>query len=222
MRKIKRIIIHCSATRPDWMENDSIDERVKEIKRWHTEERNFNDIGYHFIISQTGMVADGRPVEIAGAHSKGNNADSIGICLLGGFGGDATDRALEHYTADQLASLWQLIGELKKDYGRSTTVHGHNEFSNKACPSFNVARWMAGQTITETNANKPVRKNPVQSKTVKASAVSVAASAGSAASVLGGMDQYAQYLILGFCGLTILLGIYIMRERVKSWAEGWR
>lgn len=222
MRKIKRIIIHCSATRPEWMQDSTPDERIAEIKRWHTEERNFNDIGYHFIISQSGLVGEGRPIEIAGAHSKGNNSDSVGVCLLGGFGGDATDRALEHFTAVQLASLWNLIAELKSDYGKHITVHGHNEFSSKACPSFNVARWMAGQTITETNAHKPVRKSPVQSKTVKASAVSVAASAGSAASALGGMDQYAQYMILGFCGLTILLGIYIMRERLKSWAEGWR
>ena len=148
MRKIKRIIIHCSATRPDWMEDNTLDERIAEIKRWHLD-RDFSDIGYHLVISQSGLVGEGRPIEIAGAHSKGNNSDSIGICLLGGFGGDATDRALEHFTPSQLSSLWDLIGKLKKEYGKHITVHGHNEFSSKACPSFNVARWMAGQTITE-------------------------------------------------------------------------
>jgi hypothetical protein len=75
--------------------------------------------------------------------------------------------------------------------------------------------------LSEATAKKPERTKPRQSKTVKASAATIAASAGTAVTSLTGMNENAQYIILAFAGLTVLFGLYIMRERIKAWAEGW-
>ena len=92
----------------------------------------------------------------------------------------------------------------------------------KACPGFRVQKWLAGMSLSEATAKKPERTKATQSKTVKASAATVAASAGTTVTALSGMNETSQYIILGFAGITILFGIYIMRERIKAWAEGWK
>ena len=79
MRDIDKIIVHCSATR----EGQHID--VDTIRQWHTSEpRNWSDIGYHYVIYLDGSIVPGRPEERQGAHCKGNNKTSIGVCYVGG------------------------------------------------------------------------------------------------------------------------------------------
>ena len=75
---------------------------------------------------------------------------------------------------------------------------------------------------TWTSKARPVeeRTNVAQSKTVQASAVQIASGAGAAASSIAMLDGTAQLVALGFAGLVILLGIWIMRERIKKWADG--
>lgn len=143
MRKLTRIIIHTTATKPEWMESHPLHLKVKEIRRWHMEERRWSDIGYHYVIGRSGLIEEGRPLERAGAHVKGHNADSIGVALIGGFGGSADDKFADHYTGAQEAALIRLIDDLQDDFG-PLTVHGHNEFSAKACPCFRVKPWWAG------------------------------------------------------------------------------
>ena len=64
MRKINQIIVHCTATRPDWWENKTLNEQVKDVEKWHTTPpRNWSSIGYHYLIGRGGEVAQGRPVE---------------------------------------------------------------------------------------------------------------------------------------------------------------
>jgi len=222
MRNIEKIIVHCSATKPDWMKGSSAEDQLKEIRRWHVEDNGWSDIGYHIYIARCGEIIFARPMEIQGAHTKGENRDSIGICLAGGFGSSSEDSAVDHYTPEQLASLWTAIKSLRTLHGRKLKVKGHNEYSNKACPGFPVARWMAGQTISQTSTPSKSRTKPSQSKTIKASGVSIAASMGSAGAMLSGLDQTAQYIVLGFAGISILLGIYVMRERLKAWSQGWQ
>ena len=72
----------------------------------------------------------GRPEYWTGAHTVGHNKGSIGICLLG----------KDFFTPAQLESLGKLVKELQGRYPGST-VHGHNEFSSKTCPNFNVQEW---------------------------------------------------------------------------------
>lgn len=223
MRQIKQIIVHCTATRPDWWEKKTINEQVKEVEKWHVVDRGWKAIGYHYLVGRNGEVVQGRPIEMIGSHARGHNKDSIGIALFGGFGSDADDLATEHFTPLQLAAAYDLIRKLQGQYNiKNERVIGHNRISSKACPGFRVQKWLAGMSLSEATAKKPERTKATQSKTVKASAATVAASAGTTVTALSGMNETSQYIILGFAGITILFGIYIMRERIKAWAEGWK
>jgi hypothetical protein len=66
------------------------------------------------------------------------------------------------------------------------------------------------------------RTSVAQSTTVQASAVQIASGAGAAVSSVAMLDGTAQLIALGFAGLVILLGLWIMRERIKKWADGVR
>ena len=219
--KHQGIIVHCTATRPSWYEDKGFEAQLKEIEKWHVKDNGWSSIGYHIIIGRNGEISNTRPLGTSGAHARGHNSN-IGIALVGGFGSDADDVATDHFTAPQLSKLYATIKDLQQQYDiRTDKIIGHNRVSSKACPGFRVQKWLAGEEVAR-NRTQPERTKPIQSKTVKASAATVAASAGTTVTALSGMDQTAQYIILGFAGITILFGIYIMRERLKSWASGWR
>lgn len=131
MRRITEIIIHCSAT------PEGKDFTVEDIRRWHLA-RKFADIGYHYVIYRDGNVHKGRAENIAGAHCLGHNAHSIGICYIGGVAKDGKTPK-DTRTPQQKTALRQLVNQLKF-YNPHATVHGHNEFSSKVCPSFNVQK----------------------------------------------------------------------------------
>jgi len=130
MRKINKIVIHCTAT-PEGREHD-----VADIRRWHLK-RGFNDIGYHYVIDLQGGVHIGRPLSKQGAHCSGHNRGSVGICYVGGMSKDMK-KAKDTRTQAQKDSLIKLMHELIYKYNKDMTIHGHNEYANKACPSFNV------------------------------------------------------------------------------------
>jgi N-acetylmuramoyl-L-alanine amidase len=221
MRKIDSIVVHCSATRPEWMASEGINAQLKEIDVWHRD-RGFDMIGYSYLVSRNGEVVQGRPLEKTPAAQKGHNTGSIAICLIGGFGSDADDLATEHYTPVQLARAYSLIRELQEQFNvKNDNVIGHNRVSSKACPGFRVQKWLAGMSLSEATQKKPERTKAAQSKTVKASVATVVASAGTTVTALSGMNETAQYIILGFAGITILFGLFIMKERIKAWSEGW-
>ena len=100
MRKITEIIIHCSATK------EGMDFTVEDIDRWHRK-RGFNGIGYHFVIYRDGSIHAGRSKNLIGAHCKGHNAHSIGICYVGGLSTDGKPK--DTRTAAQKASLRALV-----------------------------------------------------------------------------------------------------------------
>lgn len=129
MRKITKLIIHCSAT------PEGRDYTVADIDRWHRA-RGFKGIGYHYVIYRDGSVHPGRAVEVIGAHCTGQNANSIGICYIGGLAADGKT-AKDTRTPAQKEALRNLVAELKAKYP-GVTVHGHREFANKACPCFDV------------------------------------------------------------------------------------
>ena len=212
MRKIDTIVVHCTATRPQWWAGKSAEEKVREVRDWHVSGNRWSDIGYHYLIDRDGTVVQGRPIERAGAHAMGHNATSIGISLFGGHGSSRNDDFYDNFTIEQENALRALIQELEAKYPIHKII-GHNEVSAKACPGFQVGPWLK---------QRPVRTKAVQSKTVQASAAAVAGGAGTAVSAISGLDQYAQYIVLGFAGLVVLAGLFIMRERLKAWAAGWR
>lgn len=145
MRDIDKIFVHCSATRPTWWAGKSAQEQTAEIKRWHTDERGWSDIGYHFVVGRDGTVVEGRPVERTPAAQRGHNKGSIAICVLGGHGGASDDDFFDNFTKPQDEALRGLIEDLCDEYDiDDEDVFGHNEVSTKACPCFDVQRWLNG------------------------------------------------------------------------------
>lgn len=131
MRKIDKIILHCAAT------PEGKDFTVKDIRNWHLQ-RGFSDIGYHFVIYRDGTVHGGRSVEFAGAHTLGQNKNSIGICYIGGCTADGKTPK-DTRTPEQRFALFKLVYELMQKYNLPiSNVFGHREFANKACPSFDM------------------------------------------------------------------------------------
>lgn len=128
-RYINDIIIHCTAT-PAGKEVTKA-----EIDRWHRD-RGWRGIGYHYIVHLDGSIERGRAISQPGAHCYGHNAHSIGVCYIGGQ--DESGRPSDTRTPAQKESLLQLTAKLIKMYRCS--VHGHNEYSDKACPCFDVQR----------------------------------------------------------------------------------
>ncbi|MBS9780951.1 MAG: N-acetylmuramoyl-L-alanine amidase [Gammaproteobacteria bacterium] len=141
MRQIKQIAIHCSAT------IEGIDFKASDIRRWH-KQRGWSDIGYHFVIRLNGDVETGRPIERAGAHVKGYNSKSIGICLIGGLDKDKQPKAT--FTDNQLIALKGLLAGLSALYPNADIL-GHRDFPNvhKDCPCFDVQHWLATGEVTE-------------------------------------------------------------------------
>lgn len=130
-RTITEIIVHCSAT------PEGKDYTVNDIRRWH-KQQGWSDIGYHYVVYRNGHIEPGRDVDIAGAHCEGHNAKSIGICYIGGMDRD-NKNPKDTRTLAQKAALLSLVVDLKKMYP-SARVHGHRDFANKACPSFDATK----------------------------------------------------------------------------------
>ena len=132
MREINEIIIHCSATQ----EGKEFD--VEDIDRWH-KKRGWSGVGYHYVITLDGTVQIGRKETTIGANAKGHNKYSIGVCYIGGL--DSEMNAKDTRTDAQKKALKELVEKLYYKY-RDAKVIGHNEISAKACPSFDVQKWM--------------------------------------------------------------------------------
>lgn len=140
------IVVHCSAT------NATMDIGVSEITRWHIQ-RGFDTVGYHYVIRRNGTLETGRPENVIGAHVKGHNANSIGICLAGGV--NAQNKPENNFTAEQIATLKLLLNQLRERYP-AARILGHRDLSPdkngdgkitpneyiKACPSFDVGQWL--------------------------------------------------------------------------------
>lgn len=129
MRKIEKIIIHCTAT----PQGRTV--TVKDVDGWHRQ-KGYKKIGYHFLIGLNGDVWSGRDIEEIGAHCEGQNAASVGVCYVGGLAPDGKTPK-DTRTEAQKTALKKLVAELRKKYP-TATVHGHREFANKACPCFDV------------------------------------------------------------------------------------
>jgi len=139
MREIKRIILHCS---------DSSWGTASVIEKWHTDPNKpggpFHSIGYHYVLCSgvlrvgekynkdyDGVIQRGREDEVQGAHVKGHNEDSIGICLIG----DHT------FTYTQLfKTLPKLLSQLMDKYNLTTEdIIGHYELDDKkTCPNIDM------------------------------------------------------------------------------------
>lgn len=149
MRKIKKIIVHCS---------DSAFGDVKEIDRWHRE-RGFSLIGYNYVICNghrtskseystevDGLIEYGRTIGMEGAHCYGHNRDSIGVCLIG----------KKEFTKTQKIKLDQLLKSLMLEYNLCPKdVYGHCELDPyKTCPNMDMHVVRASLIGTEHPINE--------------------------------------------------------------------
>jgi N-acetyl-anhydromuramyl-L-alanine amidase AmpD len=141
------IVVHCSATPA------SMDIGVREITQWHIK-RGFDTVGYHYVIRRNGELEAGRKESVIGAHVRGHNAKSIGICMAGGV--SEQNKPENNFSPEQFRTLETLLGQLKGRY-RNARIVGHRDLSPdkngdgkitpnefiKACPSFDVGQWLA-------------------------------------------------------------------------------
>lgn len=132
-RPIHYLVVHAAAT-PSHM-----DIGFKEIDRWHRE-KGWLMIGYHFVIRRDGTVEPGRPVTRAGAHVRGYNANSIGICMVGGESEDGG--VMGNFTPEQFKALRELLFSLLSSHPEAEVL-GHRDFPGvaKSCPCFDVKEW---------------------------------------------------------------------------------
>lgn len=128
MRKITKIIVHCADT------PEGRDDKAADIRRWH-KARGFNDIGYHYVVDLDGTIEQGRDVSVAGAHCTGHNADSIGVCYIGGADTDMTPK--DTRTKEQKTAMRLLLKYLVQKYP-GAKIYGHRDFANKSCPCFDA------------------------------------------------------------------------------------
>lgn len=143
MSSIKHIIVHCAYTPP------SMDIGVKEIDSWHRK-RGWMGCGYHAVITRDGTVELGRPLNKTGAHVRGMNTTSRGICLIGGMNRSKTGPEI-NYTDEQYESLRMLIDQWKDWHYPMAKVSGHTDWdSNKTCPNFDAGHWYETGEIKST------------------------------------------------------------------------
>lgn len=153
-RRIDHLVIHCSASpngdslfrgklgQADYRAPvDLIDEwhQARGFRRDYGARVRFNPnlqaIGYHYVIYTNGAIVAGRHPDEIGAHARGHNAHSLGICMVG----------TSQFTAAQWDSLADLVALLLKGHS-GANVLGHRDFSgaHKSCPCFDVGAWLAG------------------------------------------------------------------------------
>ena len=130
IKDVKKIIIHCSATREG---DDSINAEI--IDRWH-KARGWKGCGYHFVVLIDGTIEVGRNLDECGAHTRGVNCKSWGVCYVGGVESDGKTPK-DTRTEKQKESLHRLLKFLKL-IQPNAEIHGHRDFAGKACPSFDA------------------------------------------------------------------------------------
>lgn len=143
MRSITEILVHCS---------DSPFGDAAQINEWHKARALGGEpwsvaasglyIGYHYVIlngkrhpnlyevAGDGLVEKGRALEERGCHCVGHNTASVGICLVSQNG---------LFTMAQARKLAFLVSDLRKQFSVPIDrVFGHNQFSSKSCPGFEI------------------------------------------------------------------------------------
>ena len=124
-KKIELLVVHCS----DTPNNQNLS--ANDIHKMHLG-FGWDGIGYHKVINRSGKIEDGRPEYWVGAHVKGKNNISLGVCLIG----------KDYFTKRQFRSLERVLKKWKKTYPYAKVV-GHRDAgkTKKTCPNFDVTSW---------------------------------------------------------------------------------
>ena len=97
-KETKYVVVHCADTPAD------MDVGAADIRRWHVDERGWDDVGYHWIIKRSGQLEPGRDQRLQGSHALAVNSKSIGVCLVGRG---------NNFTEDQYFTLHNVIQTIK-------------------------------------------------------------------------------------------------------------
>jgi N-acetylmuramoyl-L-alanine amidase len=123
--KIRYLVVHCA---------DTPDDQLLDARDIHQMHLGFgwHGIGYHRVICRDGLIQQGRPDFWIGAHVKGFNDVSLGVCLIG----------RSQFTDAQFTALENVLRAWKKAYPQAN-ICGHRDFdyTDKTCPNFDVANW---------------------------------------------------------------------------------
>lgn len=135
LESVDYIVIHCSATRP------GMDIGKAEIEVWHRQ-RKMVKIGYHLVIRRDGVIEQGRALDEMGAHARGVNQHSIGVCMVGGV--DDKLHPQNNFTDIQWEAMRYVLKFLTLKHPEATII-GHRDVpgTNKACPSFDVSAFLS-------------------------------------------------------------------------------
>ena len=129
MRRIDHIVIHCSATRSDQQYS------VRALIRDHA--NRFGFTGYHYYVTRGGTVYQTRHEQLVGAHAKGYNEHSLGVCYEGGL--DVNGKPADTRTGAQKRALLRLLRRLKAAHPEARIL-GHRDLPGvkKDCPCFDA------------------------------------------------------------------------------------
>ncbi len=133
MRKIRNIIVHCSAGNQK--------AKAKDIVHYHTAPTyaggcGWSVPGYHYFIEADGNVVELVPIDRISNGCKGYNLSAVNVCYAGGVELPSY-RPIDNRTPQQKTALRALLVELRCKFPNAE-IHSHRDFANKACPSFDA------------------------------------------------------------------------------------
>ncbi len=129
MRPVRYITVHHSAGPVfEAVDYRRTAERLESIRRYHRDDREWGDIGYHYAIDRAGRIWECRILRWQGAHVKDHNENNLGVMLLGNF-------ELQSPSKAQLETLPRLVRKLRWDHGvPERALKSHREWVATACP----------------------------------------------------------------------------------------
>ena len=136
-QNVKYIVIHYTATP---VERDF---SAADIDAMH-KRRGWKGIGYHKYIRKSGLVEKGRELREQGAHVRGHNHHSVGICYEGGVHAGSPNVGRDTRTDAQKEAMIRVIRDMLERYPGAQVV-GHRDMPGAAtqCPGFDAGAWWA-------------------------------------------------------------------------------
>lgn len=128
MVPIRAVTIHHDAVLLTDSGEASVRSRIAGHQRYHMNDRDWADVGYHFMVDRRGVIWEGRGLGWQGAHVKDHNEGNIGVMALGNYNQQSP-------TSDQLAGLVRIVRACQTHYGvPGSAVRTHQEWRASECP----------------------------------------------------------------------------------------
>ncbi len=141
-KKVTALVVHHTAIQVTGDTRSGV-ERMRALYLYHSQNRGWGDIGYHYIVDENGNIFEGKsggPFVVAG-HAYCNNVNTVSVALLGNF-------EIEQPSQEQMKSLQWLLSDLAGTYDidvtKNVTFHGkkmpaivgHRDLLQTDCPGY--------------------------------------------------------------------------------------